>query len=88
MFAVHTKGQAYPMHEPRLKRGLAIGYAVSPTGADHCHSLHDTGLATPTEEGFNPNGGLRGMGVLEPVPLEDLGPHKVRATMYSPDRAR
>ncbi|NLX43640.1 MAG: aldehyde ferredoxin oxidoreductase, partial [Chloroflexi bacterium] len=43
-YAVHTKGQAYPMHEPRLKRGLAIGYAVSPTGADHCHSLHDTGL--------------------------------------------
>jgi aldehyde:ferredoxin oxidoreductase len=40
-YAVQTKGQEYPMHEPRYKRGLAIGYAVSPTGADHCHSLHD-----------------------------------------------
>ena len=79
MLAVHSKGQAFPMHEPRLKRGLAIGYAVSPTGADHCHSLHDTGLATANEEGFNPDGGLRGVGVFEPVPLEDLGPRKVRA---------
>jgi aldehyde:ferredoxin oxidoreductase len=82
MFAVHTKGQAYPMHEPRYKRGMAIGYAVSPTGADHCHSLHDAGLANATEDGLNPNKGLRGMGVLEPLPLEDLGPQKVRASMY------
>jgi aldehyde:ferredoxin oxidoreductase len=83
MFAMHSKGQAYPMHEPRLKRGLAIGYAVSPTGADHCHSLHDTGLATATEDGFNPNGRLRGMGAIEPVPLDNLGPDKVRATLYN-----
>jgi aldehyde:ferredoxin oxidoreductase len=80
--AVHTKGQAFPMHEPRLKRGLAIGYAVSPTGADHCHSLHDTGLVTATEEGFNPSGAMRGMGLLEPLPLADLGPAKVRASIY------
>jgi aldehyde:ferredoxin oxidoreductase len=71
------------MHEPRLKRGLAIGYSVSPTGADHCHSLHDTGLATATEDGFSPNGRLRGMGAIEPVPLDNLGPDKVRATMYN-----
>ena len=70
------------MHEPRYKRGMAIGYAVSPTGADHCHSLHDSGLSRPTEEGLNPNKGLRGMGLLEPLPLEDLGPQKVRALMY------
>ena len=31
-YTVHAKGQAQPMHEPRLKRGLAIGYAMSPTG--------------------------------------------------------
>jgi aldehyde:ferredoxin oxidoreductase len=82
-FAVHAKGQAQPMHEPRLKRGLAIGYALSPTGADHCHSLHDTGLVYPTEDGFVQNGGLRGMGALEPMALESLGPEKVRATIYN-----
>ncbi|MFH1086873.1 MAG: aldehyde ferredoxin oxidoreductase family protein, partial [Chloroflexota bacterium] len=82
-YAVHTKGQAYPMHEPRLKRGLAIGYAVSPTGADHCHSLHDTGLQVANEDGFTNNGGLRSLGAFEPVPLESLGPEKVRAFMYN-----
>jgi len=81
-FAVHAKGQAQPMHEPRLKRGLAIGYAVSPTGADHCHSLHDTWLVYANEEGFIQNGGLRSMGALEPMELESLGPEKVRATIY------
>ena len=81
-YAVHAKGQAQPMHEPRLKRGLAIGYAMSPTGADHCHSLHDTGLVYPGEDGFVQNGQLRGMGSLEAMNLESLGPEKVRATIY------
>jgi aldehyde:ferredoxin oxidoreductase len=81
-FAVHAKGQAQPMHEPRLKRGLAIGYAVSPTGADHCHSLHDTGLAAANDDGFLFREGLRTVGVLEPLELESLGPDKVRATIY------
>jgi len=82
-FAMQVKGQEYPMHEPRFKRGLAIGYAVSPTGADHCHSLHDSGLVNATEEGFLPHNTLRAMGVLEPMALESLGPEKVRATLYN-----
>jgi aldehyde:ferredoxin oxidoreductase len=81
-YAVHAKGQAQPMHEPRLKRGLAIGYAVSPTGADHCHSLHDMDLVNPDEDGFIQSDGLRAVGVLEPMKLESLGPEKVRATIY------
>ncbi len=82
-YAVHAKGQAQPMHEPRLKRGLAIGYALSPTGADHCHSLHDTGLVYPGEDGFVQSGQLRGMGALEAMELESLGPDKVRAVIYN-----
>ena len=82
-FAVETKGQAYPMHEPRLKRGLAIGYALSPTGADHCHALHDMGLVAANDEGFLRDASLREMGVLDPMGLESLGPEKVRATIYS-----
>lgn len=79
-YAMHVKGQAVPMHEPRLKRGLAIGYAVSPTGADHCHSLHDTGLINANADGFM-EGGLRRLGALEPRALADLGPSKVHAFM-------
>lgn len=80
-FAVESKGQEYPMHEPRLKRGLALGYAVSPTGADHCHSLHDTGLVNPDEQGFHQNDSLRAMGILEPIPLESMGPDKASAAV-------
>jgi aldehyde:ferredoxin oxidoreductase len=82
-FAVHAKGQPQPMHEPRLKRALAIAYAASPTGADHCHALHDTGLAAADDDGFLFHGGLRALGAFEPVELESLGPEKVRATIYS-----
>jgi aldehyde:ferredoxin oxidoreductase len=76
-YAVHVKGQEIPMHEARLKRGMAIGYSVSPTGADHVHSLHDTG--TVTDEGLRI---FKPFGVIEPVPLEDLGPRKVRIQKY------
>jgi aldehyde:ferredoxin oxidoreductase len=41
-FALHVKGQELPMHEPRIKHALGVGYALSPTGADHVHNIHDT----------------------------------------------
>lgn len=75
--SVQVKGQELPMHEPRLKRALGVGYAVSPTGADHVHNLHDTGLTRP--EGIET---LKAFGILEPLELEDLGPRKVLALVY------
>jgi len=80
-FAIHVKGQEVPMHEPRLKRALGLGYAVSPTGADHMHNLHDMGLvnAGPFLDKFS------SLGILEPIPLEDLGPQKVKALIYFVD---
>jgi aldehyde:ferredoxin oxidoreductase len=75
-YAVHVKGQEVPMHEPRLKRGLGIGYAVSPTGADHCHNLHDTIMHGVNLEKLRP------LGVLKSVPVESLGGEKVRMYKY------
>ncbi len=80
-FALETKNQPYPMHEPRYKRGLAIGYAVSPTGADHVHSFHDIGVSDPDEAGFVQDEQLRALGVLEPMPMKSLGPDKVLASL-------
>jgi len=42
-FAMHVKGQEFPMHEPRFKPGMGMGYAISPTGADHMQGMHDAG---------------------------------------------
>lgn len=69
--AVHVKGQEVPMHEPRLKRGLGLGYAISPTGADHVHNIHDTLYTRRIPENVS------GLGIFEPMPAEDLGPKKV-----------
>jgi aldehyde:ferredoxin oxidoreductase len=70
-YAIHVKGQEVPMHEPRLKHALGVGYGVSPTGADHCHNLHDTAYEKST-------GSAASWGVLEPMRADYLGPEKVR----------
>ncbi|UCH02530.1 MAG: aldehyde ferredoxin oxidoreductase family protein [Candidatus Bathyarchaeota archaeon] len=75
--AVHVKGQEVPMHEPRLKRALGIGYALSSTGADHMHNLHDT--STISDDGIK---NFKPFGIIEPVPLEDMGPKKVRLLLH------
>ena len=81
-FAIHVKGQEFPMHEPRLKRGLGLGYTISPTGAEHMHNLNDPYVA---DSRYIESLGLAALGILEPVPLEDLGPRKVRAFIYYVD---
>jgi len=74
-FAMQVKGQEIPMHEPRLKMGLGVGYALSPTGADHCHNIHDTGFVKGSDS-------ARSYGILEPLQVDDLGPSKVRLLAY------
>jgi len=59
-YVIHVKKQEFPLHEPRIKHALGMGYMVSPTGADHMHNMHDT---VATAEGpfmnrireYNPN---------------------------------
>lgn len=46
-FALHVKGQEIPLHEPRGKFNVGLGYAVSESGADHLRSAHDTSFTTP-----------------------------------------
>ncbi len=71
--AMQAKGLEFPMHEPRVKYTLGLGYAVSPTGADHNHNFHDSDYTN--EEGIAQ---VRPFGILEPLPFDDMGPAKVR----------
>jgi aldehyde:ferredoxin oxidoreductase len=71
--ALHVRGQELPMHEPRLKPGLGLGYMISPTGADHMHNIHDTVYNWPTHDLAR----VAAVGITEPVPQHDLGPRKV-----------
>ena len=62
-----VKGQPFPMHECRTRHGQALGYAVSPTGADHMHNFWDTATAKePIGED------LQNAGVYEAVPQTEL----------------
>ncbi|MFC2038506.1 aldehyde ferredoxin oxidoreductase family protein [Chloroflexota bacterium] len=72
-YAMHVKGLEIPMHEPRVKAGLGLGYVVNPHGADHCANLHDT-MFTQMSPAFEK---VKTLGILEPVPADDLGPKKV-----------
>ncbi|UCF92009.1 MAG: aldehyde ferredoxin oxidoreductase family protein [Desulfobacterales bacterium] len=36
-----VKGQELPMHDPRVKVGVGIGFAISTYGADHMNAPHD-----------------------------------------------
>ncbi|MFX1377562.1 MAG: aldehyde ferredoxin oxidoreductase family protein [Promethearchaeota archaeon] len=76
-FAMHVKGQEIPMHEPRLKQGLGVGYAISPTGAEHMANLHDTSIASERSIGAH-----SAIGILEPLEINDLGVKKIRALVY------
>ena len=76
-YAVQIKGQEVAMHDPRVKYGHGLGIAVSPTGADHMHSLHDSGYQT--DGGIM---GLKPLGVLEPLPFDDISIDKVRMVRH------
>ena len=74
LFAMQVKGQELPMHDPRGKVGVGLGYAIGEHGADHLYSIHDTLLANPDSIGFK---GASPLGV-EALPAQQLGSAKAR----------
>ncbi len=73
-FAMHVKGQELPMHDPRGKVGVGIGYAINDAGADHLVSIHDPMIANPESVGFKSAVVLG----IEAVPPRELSPRKAR----------
>ena len=72
-YLVEVKGQELPMHEPRAKQALGVGYATAPVGADHMMNMHDTGYMAPGDN-------LDRVAVVqefEPMAFDDLGPKKM-----------
>ncbi len=78
-FAMHVKGVEMGMHEPRLKQGLGISYAINPHGGDHMSVHHDTAYA---QEGPGINK-LRSLGITDPLKPNDLSPDNVAAVKQS-----
>ena len=78
MLAVARK-QELPLHDPRLKQTMAMGYALSATGADHMHNLNDTFATFP---GGDIAVRLEEMGVEAPLELWGISEHKIEGFYY------
>jgi aldehyde:ferredoxin oxidoreductase len=74
-FALHIKGLEPGMHDPRVGTANAFGFALSPTGADHCHAGPDFILANEMMfKEFHP------LGYLTPLAPDELSPAKLSAS--------
>ena len=71
--AMQVKGLDLPMHEPRGKVGVGLGYAVNEAGADHLVAYHDPALANPESVSFK---GAMALGITEALPVLELSRRK------------
>ena len=73
-YLVEVKGQELPMHEPRFKHALGVGYAIAPVGADHMMNIHDTAYTSPGASLEK----VAEVQRFEPMPATYLGPEKMQ----------
>lgn len=74
-YAMHVKGQELPMHEPRGKFNVGLGYAVSETGADHLRMAHDSSFTVAESA---PMKSMSPLGIFDPIDPLAATPDKVR----------
>jgi aldehyde:ferredoxin oxidoreductase len=75
---VASKGQEFPAHMPRVKRSLALIYAVNPYGADHQSHEHDPNYVPGAYDEL-----WAELGLLDPIAdVQGLSREKVRYSLY------
>ena len=74
--AMQVKGLEIPMHEPRLSKGLGLGYMVNPHGADHMDNMMDILMSGYGRKPAMSLDDALPLG-MEPTTLEDAGPKKI-----------
>jgi aldehyde:ferredoxin oxidoreductase len=79
-YAIAVKGLEAGMHEPRAKPGLGLGFMVNPHGGDHCCNLHDH-MYLKEDDWRSIE--VKQLGMPGPVPVEDVGPDKVRLVRHA-----
>jgi len=74
-YLITVKKQEVPMHDPRIKTGVGIGYAVSDIGADHMVSAHDPFFADGQSAAFL---GMKVLGIEQPADIFEMSRNKAR----------
>ncbi len=77
-FNLTVKGQELPMHEPRLKHAMGLGYAVAPVGADHMMNMHDTAFVREGDDLKRVNSALPEGAKITPLSNMVLNEDKLR----------
>ena len=77
-YNITVKGQELPMHEPRLKPALGVGYAVAPVGADHMMNMHDTDYVRAGGSIKRVNSALDEDEKVGPVPVQTINEDKMK----------
>jgi len=79
-YVIHTKGQEFPMHEPRGKGMIAFSFAVSELGADHTRVEHDCDFNATAPEIFKNQ--AKTLGIIDVMSLDTIYDEKVREYYY------
>ncbi|MBW2058878.1 MAG: aldehyde ferredoxin oxidoreductase family protein [Deltaproteobacteria bacterium] len=74
-FALSVKAQEIPMHDPRVKVGVGLGYAVGTYGADHMNAPHDPYFADENSYTFQ---AVKPLGIYSPMHPTEITNEKVR----------
>jgi aldehyde:ferredoxin oxidoreductase len=74
-FNLSVKGQELPMHDPRVKVGVGLGYAISTYGADHMNAPHDPFFADEKAYTFQ---SVKPLGIYQPMHPTEITTEKVR----------
>lgn len=77
--AMHVKGEECPMHEPRGKYGVGLGYVVGTKGACHIEAEHDIPFIARDSEYLK---SVASLGIQEPLDATDISLDKVRLFIY------
>lgn len=79
-YALHSKKQEIPMHDPRVKGMLALSYSISSVGADHTRVEHDCDFDFHAPKVYRDQ--AKCLGILEPLESVVLDEKKVRWHYY------
>jgi aldehyde:ferredoxin oxidoreductase len=79
-YLINSKGQEAPMHDPRVKSGLGLQYALSVCGADHWFAQHDPFFAAP--DGFGVKE-MSPLGITDSLDPLEIGTPKVKMVYYT-----
>jgi aldehyde:ferredoxin oxidoreductase len=77
-FCLAVKGQEIPMHDPRVKVSVGMGFAVSSYGADHMTAAHDPYFTDENSFMFK---SVKPLGIYKPMAATEITNEKVRSYM-------